>query len=170
VGRRLAVIQLAKLQECKVIGTAGTKDGLAPISALCAQAASQKRYIAEIKMLSPEGVDVMLKMGAHINLGADLPLLRRDGTVVVIGNQGMTETNVGGKVARALSRYPALSFSLSLIVNSLSLNPHTQTQPTRVYACKLIEQTLLASARRHCRAGCQLSPETFAPGRALGSG
>jgi hypothetical protein len=47
-----------------MIGTAGTEDGLAPISALCAH-----------------------------NLGADLPLLRRGGTVVVIGNKGMTESN-----------------------------------------------------------------------------
>ena len=79
-----------------MIGTAGTEDGLALISAFGAKAVSHKKegYIAEIKTLSPEGVDVILEMAAHINLGADLPLLRRGGTVVVIGNKGMTETNI----------------------------------------------------------------------------
>jgi NADPH:quinone reductase len=95
-GVGLAAIQLAKAQGCEVIGTAGTEDGLALISALGATAVSHKKegYIAEIKTLSPEGVDVILEMAAHINLGADLPLLRRGGTVVVIGNKGMTETNI----------------------------------------------------------------------------
>ena len=43
--------------------------------------------MAEIKKLSPngDGVDIVLEMAAHVNLGADLPLLRRGGTVVVIG-------------------------------------------------------------------------------------
>ncbi len=61
----VAVSPLSSWPSCRgMIGTAGTEDGLAPISALCAH-----------------------------NLGADLPLLRRGGTVVAIGNKGMTESN-----------------------------------------------------------------------------
>jgi len=102
-GVGLAAIQLAKAQGCEVIGTASTEEGLALISSLGAQAVNHKKegYMAEIKALTPktEGVDMILEMAAHINLGADLPLLRRGGTVVVIGNKGMTETNIN---ARAL--------------------------------------------------------------------
>ncbi len=68
-----------------------------------AEAISHKTegYMDEIKAKSPngEGVDVILEMAAHVNLGKDLPLLKRGGTVVVIGNKGMTETNIN---ARAL--------------------------------------------------------------------
>jgi len=102
-GVGLAAIQLAKAAGCEVIGTAGTEEGVALVTAQGAQAVSHKAqdYMTQIKALSPkgEGVDIILEMAAHVNLNADLPLLRRGGTVVVIGNKGMTETNVN---ARAL--------------------------------------------------------------------
>lgn len=102
-GVGVAAIQLAKAHGCQVIGTAGTDEGLALIKAQGAEAVSHKAegYMASIKTLSPEGagVDIILEMAAHVNLGADLPLLKRGGTVVVIGNKGMTETNIN---ARAL--------------------------------------------------------------------
>lgn len=97
-GVGIAAIQLAKAHGCKVIGTAGTDEGLALIKSQGAEAISHKKegYMEEIKALSPEGagVDILLEMAAHVNLGADLPLLRRGGTVVVIGNKGMTETTL----------------------------------------------------------------------------
>lgn len=102
-GVGLAAIQLAKAAGCEVIGTASTDDGLALISSLGATAVNHKKdgYMEEIKERSPksEGVDIILEMAAHVNLGADLPILRRGGTVVVIGNKGMTETSIN---ARAL--------------------------------------------------------------------
>eukprot|EP00288_Rhodomonas_lens_P002625 CAMPEP_0177720396 /NCGR_PEP_ID=MMETSP0484_2-20121128/16601_1 /TAXON_ID=354590 /ORGANISM="Rhodomonas lens, Strain RHODO" /LENGTH=331 /DNA_ID=CAMNT_0019232651 /DNA_START=22 /DNA_END=1017 /DNA_ORIENTATION=- len=102
-GVGLAAIQLAKAQGCTVIGTAGTDEGLELVKSQGAQAISHKaeNYMNEIKTMSPngEGVDIILEMAAHVNLGKDLPLLKRGGTVVVIGNKGMTETNIN---ARAL--------------------------------------------------------------------
>ena len=100
-GVGLAAIQLAKAHGCEVIGTAGTEEGLALVRSQGAHAVSHKSegYMAEIKKLSPngDGVDIVLEMAAHVNLGADLPLLRRGGTVVVIGNKGMTETNINAR-------------------------------------------------------------------------
>ena len=99
----MAAIQLAKAQGCLVIGSAGTDEGLTLIKAQGAEAVNHKvdGYMAQVKSMSPngEGVDIILEMAAHINLGADLPLLKRGGTVVVIGNKGMTETSIN---ARAL--------------------------------------------------------------------
>ena len=48
--------------------------------------------MVDIKSLTNngEGVDIILEMAAHVNLNADLTLLKRGGTVVVIGNKGMT--------------------------------------------------------------------------------
>lgn len=103
-GVGIAAIQLLRAHGCQnIIGTASTEKGMDLIRKQGAKAVnhSESGYIQNIKSLTPncEGVDVILEMAAHKNLGNDLTILKNEATVVVIGNKGMTETSIN---ARAL--------------------------------------------------------------------
>lgn len=88
----LAAIQIAKAAGMRVIGTAGTEQGLQLIQKQGVIAAfnhTEKNYLSAIDSLTcGQGVDVVLEMQAHVNLDNDLKLLARNGRVVVIGNRG----------------------------------------------------------------------------------
>jgi NADPH2:quinone reductase len=96
-GVGLAAVQLARAAGCRVLGTAGSAEGLALVQAQGGEAVSHKGegYMEEIRRLSPEGkgVDVILEMAAHENLNADMGLLARGGTIVIVGNRGDVNIN-----------------------------------------------------------------------------
>jgi NADPH2:quinone reductase len=96
-GVGLAAIQFASAAGLRVIGTAGSAEGLAAIRREGAQetvnhrAADYQQQILDITKGS--GVDVLLEMLANVNLGHDLKLVARRGRIVVIGSRGTVEIN-----------------------------------------------------------------------------
>ena len=58
-------------------------------------------YLAAImKVTKGRGVDVVLEMAAHLNLGKDLTILAPRGRVVVIGNRGRVEIDARETMSR----------------------------------------------------------------------
>ena len=90
-----AAIQIARAHGLRVIGTAGTADGIAQVLEQGAHDALNHRdanYRDAITQLTGgRGVDLVLEMLANINLDRDLDLLARHGRVVVIGSRGRVE-------------------------------------------------------------------------------
>jgi NADPH2:quinone reductase len=88
----LATVQLAKSIGMKVIGTAGTAEGLKIVKETGADYVFNHReqnYMEKIKALNPEGLDLVVEMLANVNLDNDLQILRwKKGRVVVVGNRG----------------------------------------------------------------------------------
>ncbi len=87
-----AALQIARAMELTVFGTAGTDKGLDLVKREGAhQTFNHKNagYHDEImKASGGRGVDVILEMLAHVNLGGDLKLLATHGRIVVIGSRG----------------------------------------------------------------------------------
>ena len=88
----LAAIQIAKAAGMRVIGTAGTEQGLQLIrdnGAIAALNHTETDYLDTLETLTyGQGVDVILEMLANVNLDKDLKVLAKRGRVVVIGNRG----------------------------------------------------------------------------------
>ena len=104
-----AAIQIAKANGLRVIGTAGTEDGIELLKKEGVMAAlnhNEDNYLSAISELTDgAGVDVVLEMLANVNLNADLDLLAKFGRVVIIGNRGTIEINprsIMGKNASVL--------------------------------------------------------------------
>jgi len=87
-----AALQMVRAMGLTVFGTAGTDKGLDLVKREGAhQAFNHKNagYHDEImKATAGRGVDVILEMLAHVNLGGDLKLLATHGRVIVIGSRG----------------------------------------------------------------------------------
>jgi NADPH2:quinone reductase len=96
-GVGVASIQLAKVFGLKIIATAGTDIGLQLVKDLGADYTlnhKEPNYLAKLMEITQnKGVDVILEMAAHINLGADLTVLANNGRVVIIGSRGPVEIN-----------------------------------------------------------------------------
>jgi NADPH2:quinone reductase len=96
-GVGVASIQLAKAFGLKIIATAGTDKGLQLIKQLGADHALNHKdlnYLSELMLLTQnKGVDIILEMAAHLNLGKDLTVLAANGRVVIIGSRGPVEIN-----------------------------------------------------------------------------
>jgi NADPH:quinone reductase len=92
-----AAVQLARAAGLRVIGTAGTADGLRLVAEQGAQHVLNHRaegYLEELTRLTDgRGPDVILEMAAHFNLNRDLEVVGRGGRVVVIGSRGAIEIN-----------------------------------------------------------------------------
>jgi NADPH2:quinone reductase len=87
-----AGVQIARAIGMTVFGTAGTEDGLKLVKREGANQAfnhSKAGYQEEImKASAGKGVDVILEMAAHVNLGHDLKMLAQEGRAIVIGSRG----------------------------------------------------------------------------------
>jgi NADPH2:quinone reductase len=90
-----AAVQIARAHGMRVIGTAGTKEGLKLVSDSGAHHALNHRDADHLQQVLPltdaKGVDVVLEMLANVNLDRDLDVLALNGRVVVIGNRGRVE-------------------------------------------------------------------------------
>jgi NADPH:quinone reductase len=90
-----AAVQIARAHGLRVLGTAGTDEGLALIREQGAHAAFNHREAdyrsAILADTGGRGVDLVLEMLANVNLDYDLELLAFRGRVVVIGNRGRVE-------------------------------------------------------------------------------
>ncbi len=93
----VAACQLAKAHGMKVIGTAGSNEGIELVTRQGADFVFNHKeadYMEKIKELFPDGLDMIIEMLANVNLNNDLQLLRwKRGRVVVIGNRGTIEVN-----------------------------------------------------------------------------
>jgi len=91
----LAAVEIARSNGLKIIGTAGTDEGLELLRSRGVAAAlnhNKKGYLDEVECLTAgNGVDLILEMLANVNLNSDLKLLAPFGRVVVIGNRGTVE-------------------------------------------------------------------------------
>jgi NADPH:quinone reductase len=90
-----AAVQIARAQGMRVIGTAGTDEGLRLAREQGAHHVLNHRdenYLQEIpKLTGGRGVDVILEMLANVNLDRDLEVLAPHGRIAVIGNRGRVE-------------------------------------------------------------------------------
>ena len=90
-----AAVQIARAQGMRVIGTAGTDEGLRLVREQGAHHALNHRdadYLKQIPALTGgRGVDVILEMLANVNLDRDLEIIAPRGRVAVIGNRGRVE-------------------------------------------------------------------------------
>ena len=94
-GVGIAAVQIARAWGMRVIGTAGTEDGLKLVRSEGAHEVLNHRDADYLQRLMPltggRGVDVVLEMLANVNLDRDLDVLALHGRVVVIGNRGRVE-------------------------------------------------------------------------------
>jgi NADPH2:quinone reductase len=90
-----AAVQLAHALGITTIGTASTENGRKLVAKNGADHVldhSAAGYLDDImKLTGGKGVDVILEMAAHINLGKDLTVLGKFGRVIVIGCRGPVE-------------------------------------------------------------------------------
>ena len=103
-----AALQLARWKGLKVIGTAGSPDGLELVRANGAHFAVGHRealYLDQIKASANNGrgPDVILEMLANENLDHDFDLAAPRGRIVVIGNRGRIEIDPRKIMAKDLT-------------------------------------------------------------------
>ncbi len=91
-----AAIQLAKRAGMRVIGSAGTAQGLDLVRQLGADLAVNHKedgYIDEVRDASDGGPQLILEMLANENLATDLDLIAKFGRIVIIGARAETTIN-----------------------------------------------------------------------------
>ena len=90
-----AAVQLARAHGLRVIGTAGSAEGLRLVREQGAHEVLNHRepdYLTTIPALTGgRGPDVILEMLANVNLDRDLDILAPYGRIMVIGNRGRVE-------------------------------------------------------------------------------
>ncbi|MDB6123814.1 MAG: quinone oxidoreductase [Pedosphaera sp.] len=96
-GVGIAATQWARAAGFIIIGTGGTGEGRKLVKEQGAHHVLDHRapdYLKQIMELTGgRGVDIILEMAAHTNLGKDLTVLAKDGRVAVIGSRGPVEVN-----------------------------------------------------------------------------
>lgn len=94
-GVGVAAVQIARAHGLRVIGTAGTAEGLRLVREQGAHEVLNHRDVDYLETLmsvtSGRGVDVVLEMLANVNLDKALDVIAVHGRVVVIGNRGRIE-------------------------------------------------------------------------------
>ncbi|XP_010115766.1 PREDICTED: quinone oxidoreductase, partial [Chlamydotis macqueenii] len=106
-GVGIATCQIARAYGLKVLGTAGTEEGMNVVLRNGAHQAFNHReanYIDKIKECTGmEGVDLIIEMLSNVNLATDLKLLSRAGRVMVVGCRGPIEINPRDTITKELS-------------------------------------------------------------------
>ncbi len=94
-GVGVAALQMARAAGLRVIGTAGTPEGVALARAQGAHAVVNHREAGYtdrlLELTGGRGADVILEMLANVNLDRDLDLVARYGRIVIIGNRGRAD-------------------------------------------------------------------------------
>jgi NADPH2:quinone reductase len=94
-GVGVAATQIARASGLTILGTAGTESGRKLVAEHGAHHVLDHRapdYLERaMELTGGRGVDIILEMLANVNLGKDLPLLARQGRVIVIGSRGKVE-------------------------------------------------------------------------------
>ncbi len=96
-GVGIAAVQLARAAGLQVIGTAGSEQTRQLVREQGAHYMLDhhlpEHFEQILELTKRQGVNVILEMLANVNLGNDLPILARDGRVVVIGSRGDVQIN-----------------------------------------------------------------------------
>ncbi|XP_015269757.1 PREDICTED: quinone oxidoreductase isoform X1 [Gekko japonicus] len=96
-GVGIATCQIARAYGLKVLGTAGTVEGMNLVLKNGAHKVfnhRKKDYMAQIKETAgEEGIDIIIEMLANVNLANDLLLLAKGGRVMIVGSRGPIEIN-----------------------------------------------------------------------------
>jgi NADPH2:quinone reductase len=94
-GVGLAIVQLAAARGIEIIATAGSEEGrrltLAQGATHSLDHGDPAHYDQVLEITRGRGVDAVIEMKAHVNLGDDLPVLSARGRVVVVGCRGTIE-------------------------------------------------------------------------------
>ena len=123
-GVGLAATQLARAAGLTVVGTGGSDRGRELVIAQGAHHVLDHRapdYLDRaLALTGGHGFDVILEMLANVNLGKDLPLLARNGRVIVIGSRGKVEITPRDLMSRdadirAMSLFNASSAELASV-------------------------------------------------------
>jgi NADPH2:quinone reductase len=92
-----AAVQLARGHGLRVLGTAGSDEGLKLAREQGAHEMFDHRapdhFEQVMKATGGHGVDVIVELLANVNLGKDLTILAKGGRVVIIGSRGRVEIN-----------------------------------------------------------------------------
>jgi len=92
-----AAVQLGRARGLRVVGTAGSEEGLKLVREQGAHEVFDHRAPDHFEQImnwtGGDGVNVIVEMLANVNLGKDLTILAKDGRVVIIGSRGPVEIN-----------------------------------------------------------------------------
>ncbi|XP_043990553.1 quinone oxidoreductase isoform X2 [Gambusia affinis] len=114
-GVGVAACQLSRALGLRVLGTAGTPEGMKLAlcnGAHCAFNHREKGYTDRImEATDGRGVDVIVEMLSNVNLGKDLQLLAHGGRVTVVGSRGSIEINPRDTMAKESSIIGVTLFS-----------------------------------------------------------
>lgn len=106
-GVGIAAVQFAKAYGMRVIGTAGTSEGMELVKNAGAHYVFNHRndgYLESVNEVTGyKGINVIIENAAHVNLGTDLPLLSIGGRVIIIGSRGPNEINPRNLMAKESS-------------------------------------------------------------------
>ncbi|XP_067109346.1 quinone oxidoreductase [Osmerus mordax] len=106
-GVGVAACQLARARGLRVLGTAGTAEGLELVLNNQAHLAFNHRepgYTSKImEATGGQGVEVIVEMLANVNLSTDLQMLAYGGRVTVVGSRGPIEINPRDTMAKESS-------------------------------------------------------------------
>jgi NADPH2:quinone reductase len=142
-GIGVTAIRLAKAFGARVLGTAGTPDKCRAMLELGADAAidyRQQDFVAEVKALAPEGVNVVLDMVGASYFQRNLRCLARDGRLVMIAF-------LGGSEAEKVDLRPIMVKRLT--VTGSTMRPRTAAEKGAI-ADALREQVWPLLARGEC--------------------
>ncbi|XP_067662367.1 quinone oxidoreductase-like isoform X2 [Haliotis asinina] len=99
-----AAVQIAKSRGIRVLGTAGSPEGVEAVKKNGADLVFNHReegYIQKIMdATGGEGPDVILEMLANVNLEKDLSMIKLHGRIVNIGSRGPAEINARATMAK----------------------------------------------------------------------
>lgn len=106
-GVGLAAIQFAKAAGLTVIATAGSDDGrrllLEQGADLALDHYASSHFDEALHFTEGRGVDLLLELTAHVNLGGDLKILAKNGRVIVIGSRDRIEIDPRDLMSREAS-------------------------------------------------------------------
>jgi NADPH2:quinone reductase len=102
-----AAVQLARAAGLHVIGTVGSERGRKLVlDEGVHQVLDHKspgHFDEALSLTGGRGFDVIVEMLANVNLGRDLPILARQGRVIVVGNRGTAEIDARHTMTRDAS-------------------------------------------------------------------
>lgn len=102
-----AAVQFARAWGMNIIGTAGTDKGIELVREQGAQHVlnhGESNYLNKLMDLTGgRGVDLVVELAAHINLGKDLTVLAKQGRVVAVGSRQPVEINPRDTMSRDAS-------------------------------------------------------------------
>jgi len=103
-GVGIAAVQLALHHEMKVIATASTPESRTKLKEMGAQYvldhSDDEHFDDAHGATCGHGIDVILEMLANVNLGRDLPILAKNGRMVIIGSRGEVVINPRDTMSR----------------------------------------------------------------------